>query len=152
MDYDIVLKRLRKRPRVNGWTSPNTETKNSRIHGLGLFALSRIDVGEPVAAWGGHIVRSEELALLPPHLARHYALPIHPGFFLSEITEDELDAADFINHSCDPNCTIVDELILVAKREVLCGEELTADFEEDNGTTIIDCACGMPCCRGIVRL
>src|ERR1700680_4590468 len=108
MDLQLILARLNRRPRVNGWTSAKTETQFSPIHGLGLFALERIHGEDPVAAWGGHIIRSAELALLPSYLAGNYALEVHPGFFLAELSEHELDASDFINHSCAPNCIIVD--------------------------------------------
>ena len=38
------------------------------------------------------------------------------------------DPADFVNHSCDPNCGIVGAVLLVARRAIEAGEEICFDY------------------------
>ena len=59
----------------------------------------------------------------------------------------------FINHSCDPNTGVRDDLRLVALRDLRPGEEIRYDYsttmDEDHWT--LECRCGSPRCRGIIR-
>ncbi|MBQ6158578.1 MAG: SET domain-containing protein-lysine N-methyltransferase [Thermoguttaceae bacterium] len=71
----------------------------------------------------------------------------------------------YINHSCDPNCELIEweidggegekyyELWLHAKRAVGIGEELTIDYAA-NGAVRTEssavCLCGSPDCRGFI--
>jgi D-alanine-D-alanine ligase len=57
-----------------------------------------------------------------------------------------------INHSCDPN-TWLEGLDLVARRDILTGEELTTEYATFCGPGMqpFDCACGAPDCRGVIR-
>jgi hypothetical protein len=60
----------------------------------------------------------------------------------------------YMNHSCDPNVWMTDEVTLVARRDVAQDEELTADYamwEADEGyVSRWVCTCGSPLCRGRV--
>jgi uncharacterized protein len=103
-----------------------------------------------VAAWGGKVVREAELKKLPKAIGRNYAIEIYPGFYLAETTERELDASDFINHSCEPNCKIANNLIMLTRRVIKKGEELTADFLNQHGTKV-RCSCGAKRCKKFVR-
>lgn len=60
----------------------------------------------------------------------------------------------YLNHSCDPNLRMEDEVTLVARRDILSGEELTADYamwewDEDWVASWI-CNCGSALCRGTI--
>ena len=121
MDYPKLLSRLRRKPRVNGYVSPETETRSSPIHGLGLFAKMDLQKGALVAAWGGRMKTGAELRALPEHISFNYALRIGPDLYLAETSDAELDAADFINHSCEANCRIENVLVMVTKRKVRKG-------------------------------
>jgi len=63
------------------------------------------------------------------------------------------DPLRLVNHSCDPNCGIVNGCDLVATRDIAEGEELAYDYsttmDEDDWT--MPCACGSARCRGVVR-
>jgi GNAT superfamily N-acetyltransferase len=64
------------------------------------------------------------------------------------------DRGDFINHSCDPNVWIADEVMQIARRDINAGEELTMDYamieaDEDN-VKPWDCRCRSSLCRGRV--
>ncbi|XP_065839248.1 histone-lysine N-methyltransferase trr-like [Oscarella lobularis] len=64
--------------------------------------------------------------------------------------------ARYINHSCDPNCVAevvqIDKekkIIIISKRFIKKGEELTYDykFEFETEGSKISCNCGASCCR-----
>jgi hypothetical protein len=59
----------------------------------------------------------------------------------------------YINHSCDPNAGIRDGLRLVAIRRIPAGEEIRYDYSTtmDEGQWEMECRCGAPSCRGLIR-
>ena len=62
--------------------------------------------------------------------------------------------AHYLNHSCDPNCGIVDGVKIVAIRDIAQGEALTWDYEstEDSDWEMPSrCACGSENCRKRIR-
>ncbi|TAL31771.1 MAG: SET domain-containing protein-lysine N-methyltransferase [Spirochaetes bacterium] len=64
--------------------------------------------------------------------------------------EDVLtDDSNFMNHSCDPNCWYEGEM-LVARRDIVPGEEITYDYATDCTGRDWDfqCMCGSRECRG----
>jgi len=137
--------------RVHGYIAPQTEVCKSSIDALGLFAKRDIPKGVVVAAWGGRILTAREIKRLPEKFQTNYALPLYPGFYIAETNEKDLDAADFINHSCDPNCVIKNLLVMVTKRKIVRGKELTADFDAGPKYGVRTmCLCGNPKCRKVV--
>ncbi len=60
----------------------------------------------------------------------------------------------FFNHSCEPNCgfATLDSSLVVAIRDIECGEELTYDYQfmdtEASHYTGINCKCGSAKCIG----
>jgi uncharacterized protein len=85
--------------------------------------------------------------------SRYNAVQIDEGLHLVEqprITETRRGS---INHSCDSNLWMADEATVVTRRDVADGEELTVDyalFTTDPAWTM-DCNCGSPVCRRLVR-
>lgn len=150
-DTSALLAQVRRTPRVHNYIAPETETRFSPIHGLGLFATAAIPAGAVVAAWGGRVTTLAEVQRLPPEIGFHYALELYPGFYLAERRVEELDSADFINHSCAPNCRIAERFVLLAARDVVAEEELTADFSgrPGEGREFV-CHCGAPACKGLI--
>jgi uncharacterized protein len=64
--------------------------------------------------------------------------------------EDVLtDDSNFMNHSCDPNCWYEGEM-LVARRDIKAGEEITYDYATDctGRDWEFQCICGSAQCRG----
>lgn len=146
-----LLARIQATPRINGYVSPDTELRPSSIHGLGLFAKKDIAAGTVVVAWGGHVLTKDEVDLLPSGISNNYALEIYPGFYLVETHEDELDASDFPNHSCEPNCAIVNTVMGISLRKISAREEITFDFSSPSETgETVDCCCGTTTCKGSV--
>ena len=148
MNYARTLSRWAHRPRVHGYVSPDTITKKSPIHGLGLFAKEPLKRGSIVAVWGGKVIKTDELSKLPKKISSNYALEIHPGFYLAETSMAELDRSDFINHACNPNCSFIG-LVMMTKRAIKKGKELTCDFSNKRGVPV-DCRCGSKRCKGVV--
>jgi hypothetical protein len=59
----------------------------------------------------------------------------------------------FLNHGCDPNVWMGDEVTVVARRDIVAGEELLIDYalvQSEPGYRLVDCRCGAVCCRGTV--
>lgn len=150
-NYNDLLIKLNKKPRINWYISPFTETKISTIDWLGLFANKDLDKDEVVAAWWGHIVTTKEINWLPKEIWFNYALEIYPWFYLAETNSKELDRADFINHSCSPNCKIVNKLIMITKRKIKKWEELTCNFSsKENKWVKVSCKCMSKLCKRFV--
>ena len=151
MNYNTLLLQISKKPRVHGYVSPLTKTKLSPIHGLGLFAKQNIKKGVVVAVWGGRVTTKKEIESLPKDVGYNYALELYPGFYLAETSLSQLDSSDFINHSCDPNCDIISTFVMITKRSILKGQELTADFSNNKTKgQKFTCNCGAEKCRKTV--
>jgi hypothetical protein len=58
-----------------------------------------------------------------------------------------------MNHSCDPNTWFVDDTLMVARRDIKKGEEVTYDYatSETAESFVLHCKCGTPNCRKAVR-
>ena len=60
------------------------------------------------------------------HEVQIHALQIDDELFLASALP--FDDADYVNHSCEPNCGIVGSVLLVTMRDVAAGEELCFDY------------------------
>ena len=118
--------------------------ESSPQHGRGVFARQPIAAGEPILLFGGPHRTRAELQV------DEYHLQIGDDLYLGSSGE----ADDYVNHSCDPNAGFRDGLLLVARRDIAAGEEITWDY-----STAIDeadfagftCSCGAAGCRGRVQ-
>jgi uncharacterized protein len=59
-----------------------------------------------------------------------------------------------LNHSCDSNLWMADEVTLIARRDIAAGEELTVDYALFSGEAgaVLEhaCRCGSAVCRQII--
>jgi uncharacterized protein len=133
------------------WFNPRLELKLSAIHGKGLFATELIQRDEIVMIWGGTLYSREDLENI-----RAGKLKVEE-FSYSFIDEDLLIAAPpngldyFVNHSCDPNVWMSANLSVIARCNILPGEEITGDYavwEAELSYVIDPCHCGSSLCRG----
>lgn len=117
--------------------------------GYGSFASEPIAAGEIVAAFGGRCVTRHEFDLLPTS-QQIRSVQIDENLYMAGAPEPE--PADFINHSCDPNCGLSGNVVLVALRDIAIGEELAYDYATTDGSDYdeFECECGTPACRGKV--
>jgi SET domain-containing protein len=134
------------------WRSSKTEVRQSPIHGRGLFAIEEIGKDEIVAVKGGHIITRAQLADINSRLGP-VEIQVDDDLFVAPVTSEERDGSMlYSNHSCDPNLGLRGNIVFVAMRDIRSGEELTHDWcMTDNDTYEVECKCGSPICRGMLR-
>lgn len=119
-----------------------------------MIANAPFASNEIVAVWGGRIYTSDELEELPGHHPSDstHTVSVAPGFHVGSMDpEAELDDTDLFNHSCQPNLGVQGQIVLVARRRIEAGEELTFDYDTtETGAVPFVCHCGAPECRGII--
>jgi len=136
----------------------NVYLARSKIQGLGLYAAKDIDKHTMVIEYIGQVIRNE----VANAREKQYESQ-NRGIYMFRLDENRvIDAtltgglARYINHSCNPNCVteVVDvdkdqKILIIAKRRIARGEELSYDykfdFEDDQHK--IACLCGAPNCK-----
>jgi len=136
-------------PEIRCYRSPKIEVRSSSLQGRGVFATEKIEQGEVVAVKAGHIITADQLPEITANVG-DYALQIHDRFYLSPISDEEIERMTiFINHSCDPNVGFDGQVTYVAMRDIEPGEELCHDYAmERTDNYSLNCRCGSTLCRG----
>jgi hypothetical protein len=131
------------------WLHPLAENRPTTAHGIGVFATGAIPAGATVAGFGGYVVDRRELEALGESVRTH-ALQIDDDLFLA--STPPFSPADYVNHSCDPNCGIVGAVLLVAMRDIDPGDEICFDYAmcDSDDYDEFECTCGTALCRGVV--
>jgi hypothetical protein len=118
-----------------------------------VFAAEPFSAGEVVAIWGGVIYTAAEVEALGaifPHFRTH-PFEVADGFFMGSSSNTAIDDAERFNHSCDPNIGVKGQIIVLARRSILTGEELTFDYETTDVAPVpFRCSCGAAACRGSI--
>lgn len=139
--------------RIHSLLSPKCQIQTSPINGKGVFAVEPFAEGELVAVWGGKIYTTEEVSRLAeifPQFNTH-TVSVCEGYFLGSENLFEFDDAELFNHSCDPNVGIRGQLIVVTRRQIIKGEELTFDYDTTEiAAEPFECQCKMPDCRKLI--
>ena len=143
--------------RPTDWIDPRIEIRSSPVHGKGMFAATPIKAGKVVNIWGGTLLlTADDIAGLKAQQWRDRGAvwsTIGEGLYLARfLDQDEQDPTDYINHSCDPNVWMRDEVTLEARRDIAVGEELTIDYAmlegDEDWVPQWTCRCGSDRCRG----
>lgn len=131
------------------YLSPKARPVAFGAAGRGSVSVEAVAAGEVVAAFGGRCVTRDEFELLPAS-QQVRSIQIDEALFLAASPEPE--PADFVNHSCEPNCGLRGNSVLVALRPIAVGEALTYDYATSNGCGYdeFECMCGSTLCRGKV--
>jgi uncharacterized protein len=136
------------------WVNPRTEVRASPINGKGLFATAPIQQGETIMIWGGYVFTLAELldALKDGRASYEWSEGcIGEDLFLAG-PRPAAESVDYhVNHSCDPNVWMADEVTVVARRAIQAGEEIVGDYAlwESHPTYRLEpCHCGAEECRG----
>ncbi len=134
---------------LESWMSPKLTTKNSPVHGGGVFAVEPIKQGEVLVRWGGKVYSTKQV--VDGETTSQTACQIDDDLYIASPPGTELVGSDLMNHSCDPNTWMDDEVTISAKRNIATGEEITADYAlwvaYPGYETIADCHCGSSLCR-----
>jgi uncharacterized protein len=114
-----------------------------------MFAHGPVRAGEVVVVWGGMVLTEDDIR--SGRARRGGVAAVDEGLYLAGRALEAPDDADFMNHSCDPNVWMLDNVTLAARRNIEPGEELTVDYamwEADEGwVSRWECLCGSPRCR-----
>jgi uncharacterized protein len=133
---------------IQPWIDPRLTVHASAIEGQGTFARLPIHAGEVVMVWGGTVFTEADVRA--GKARPNSGSAIDEGLYLGDAA-DAPDSSDYyINHSCDPNLWMLDEITLAARRDIARGEELTADYalwETDPAWMLQPCLCGSTLCR-----
>lgn len=132
------------------WMSPKLVERPSPIQGRGLFALGEIEEGEVLVVWGGLYVDSESAKTYREQGRGTMRWDID----LFSVESDTNHPAFNVNHSCDGNAVMAGPFLLIARRPIKKGEEITADYAlwscAPDYVSAWQCHCGSPLCRGKV--
>lgn len=123
---------MKKRYRKKSWIDPRIETRSSPLHGKGMFAVAPIKQGEVAVIWElAKTYKNREDAEKAAANGRAKGKSIFVGQIddnLYTVEERGDDPTYFMNHSCDPNVWLKDEVTLIARRDIKPKEELTIDY------------------------
>lgn len=80
------------------------------------------------------------------------SVEIGEGLYLAGKLNESSGKEDFLNHSCNPNLWLKNEVTLIAKRNIKKEEELTADYGSwvSRDYWKMKCNCGSSLCRDII--
>lgn len=137
------------------WTDPRQSFRSSSVQGIGAFATAAIDKSEVIEVIGGEGMSDAEFETYRASHSRFNAVQIAEDLHLVEAVEVVRQrAGGSLNHSCDSNLWLADEVTLVARRPIAEGEELTVDyalFTADPYWLLEQpCRCGTAHCRHTV--
>ena len=121
----------------------DSKVVSSKIEGNARIVLENVVQGTLIAIIGGVVV---------DHNDDYIAMPMGTGIFLHQVSNQTKGT---VNHSCNPNCKIQGFNKLIAKRDIIAGEELTIDYGSvsiGKGFVIIEnCNCKSTNCRHTIK-
>jgi hypothetical protein len=132
----------------NSYLSPAVEVRSVFGDQYGIFAVRPIKQDDIIAVWGGVVYSKESFMALPAEL-RERSLQIESEYFL---VPHQIEDADFVNHSCNPNAGLRGQTTLVAMRDIAIGEQINFDYAMTDSTDYdeFQCQCGSEQCRGYI--
>ncbi|HLG62002.1 MAG TPA: SET domain-containing protein-lysine N-methyltransferase [Ktedonosporobacter sp.] len=131
------------------WYDPRAEVRPSATQGTGMFASQPIRKGEVVVRLGGMVMTEEEFQRYILTVPRYNAIQIGEGLHLVDLPT----SPGGMNHCCDANLWMSDEVTVVARRDIAAGEELTQDYALYTAIptwSMQPCRCGTPVCRQVI--
>ena len=142
-----------KSKRIYSWISDKAIIADTKKYGMGIYARKKIQKDEKIAMFGGHVITRNEESKLPEEIYDN-AMQIDDNLVIGGISKKEIEDGSMFNHSCNANAGIRGQILLVARRDIEVGEQVTFDF----GTVLyrkkgvppyeLECFCGESCCRG----
>ena len=133
---------------MKSYRSPKTVVKRSTIEGQGLFCVDVIESSEIIGIRTGEVVDFE--AMRRDREFGPFSMQVTENHFLCPSSKDDADEVGlFINHSCEPNVWLRDQIVFVARQRIEPGQELLFDYAMNLSTPYDkECNCGAASCRG----
>lgn len=114
--------------------------------GRGLFAKRVFKKGEEIFKFTGEIINFQQTL----NRENDFGDPLQIG---KDIYLNLEEPMRFINHSCDPNTGIKNDVFLIALKNIQKGEEIYFDYSTsmDEDYWIMHCECGNENCRKLIK-
>lgn len=114
--------------------------------GKGLFCKRDIKKGEIIFKFIGKLITFKQTI----EAADEFGYPLQIGDNLYINLEEPMR---FINHSCNPNTGIINDINLIALRDMKKGEEIYFDYSTsmDEDYWVMQCMCGEANCRKTIK-
>jgi SET domain len=121
---------------IVSWTNLNLVEVKAYANGRGLFSRVSIRKGGMIGIFDGQVEvftvsrdGSIDWKNHDPSMSIHLALEDDLLYALMPIEGSSAGGIDFINHSCIPNCTLSEGVLVVrANQNIECGQHLTIDY------------------------
>lgn len=115
--------------------------------GQGLYAKKNIKMGENILKFTGAIIDFNKAVLKAPGYEGD------PLQISKSIYVNLQPPGRFVNHSCEPNAGIKNDIELVALRNIKVGEEIYFDYSTtmDEDYWVMQCGCGSTNCRKVIK-
>ncbi len=140
------------------------KVKNSKIHGHGVFAISKIKKNTKIIQYiGEKVTRSEGNRRSEKRIKKYLNSNKTGSVYIFELNKKyDIDGspsynkARYINHSCSPNCEIDiinDEIWIKSIKNIKKDEELSYDYGysfDMNDYKDHTCKCGSKNCIGFI--
>lgn len=138
--------------RSQTWVDPRQVFRPARTHGIGSFAREYIPHGTVIEIVGGTVMSDAAFRAFVGTTPQFNAIQIAEHLHLVEAPErTHQRAGGSLNHSCDSNTWMADEVTVVARRSIAAGEEITVDYAlfTVQPEWVLDqpCQCGTAVCR-----
>ena len=138
-------------------TSTRIAVRDSDIHGLGVFAITRISAGTPIGRYDGRRYTPKQAARRDWDQAVTYVFGVSDGSLIDGAEGG--NATRHINHCCAPNCVAFEVagddgtlwIEIEALKTITRGAELLLDYSlnvEHAVAADYPCQCGAVQCRG----
>lgn len=114
--------------------------------GKGLFSKKNIKKGENIFKFTGKLITFKQTL----EVTDNFGDPLQIGKNLYINLEEPMR---FINHSCNPNAGIINDITLIALRDIQKGEEIYFDYSTsmDEDHWVMQCMCGEANCRKTIK-
>lgn len=134
------------------------EIRKSQIDGKGVFGVKLIKKGELICCMNGEEISIPELKIKYEKGNERLSDLLRVG---NKKYLDLYEPYIYVNHSCDPNATIVRFNELTAIKDIDAGQEITYDYSltewsddeswRDYDEWFIECKCKSSSCRKQIR-
>jgi hypothetical protein len=135
------------------WVNPKLVHGDSKIHYDGVLVTAPIRAGEKLMEFGGELITRAQADDQESYRVRSVWLVRDDVYLALPVSDTAPSLDENLNHSCDANAWLVDEVTLVARRDIAPGDEVTLDqgtwnFDVAEYTVDAeDCTCGASDCR-----